>query len=106
MLPSHLPRVKVGLRIGQVYAEYTQEPPRIYWLWTRAERKLPQSESITMARASEERAVRMSGEDTPTAEASVLRGGKGRAEALGRGGSAAHMVDMTLYALQFLHVLC
>ena len=90
MLPSLLPRVKVRQRIGQVYAEYTKEPPRIYWLWTRAERKLPQSEPITMrgrerklpqresimmARASEERTARMSGEDTPTAEANALRDG-------------------------------
>ena len=76
MLPSLLPRVKVRQRNGQVYAEYTQEPQRMNWLRTRAERKLPQSEGM-MALASEERTARMSGEDTPMAEANALRGGTG-----------------------------
>ena len=33
LLPSILPRVKVRRRIGQVYAGYTKDPPRIYGLF-------------------------------------------------------------------------
>ena len=83
--------MKVRQRIGQVYAEYTQEPPRIWSLWTRAERKLPQSESITGRADTFGRGGSAAHMVAMTRRSDLA---EGRADTLGRGGSAAHMVAM------------